>query len=80
MDDIVFGSTFETLAKTFASCMSKEFEMSIAGELSFFLGLQIKQCENGIFISQTKSARNPLKKFGMSTSKHSNTPMSDSVS
>ena len=59
--------------------MSKEFEMSMVGELSFCLRLQIKQYENGIFLSQTKYARNSLKKFEMNSSKHSNTPINTSV-
>ena len=45
--------------------MSQEFEMSLMGELSFMLGLQIKQREDGIFISQEKYARELVKKFGM---------------
>ena len=45
--------------------MQGEFEMSMMGELKFFLGLQIKQCKDGIFINQTKYAREILKKFGM---------------
>ena len=56
--------------------MATEFEMSMVGELSFFLGLQIKQIESGIFVSQPKYARELLKKFGMISSKHSRTPMS----
>ena len=45
------------------------------GELKFFLGLQIKQCKDGIFINQTKYARDILKKFGMDEVKSSKTPM-----
>jgi hypothetical protein len=45
--------------------MSKEFEMSMIGELSFFLGLQIKQLKDGIFISQSKYLKDMLKKFGL---------------
>ncbi|WP_251363028.1 reverse transcriptase domain-containing protein, partial [Escherichia coli] len=54
VDDIIFGSTNENLCKNFSSLMQKEFEMSMMGELTFFLGLQIKQTENGTFINQTK--------------------------
>ena len=50
--------------------------MSMMGELKFFLGLQIKQCKDGIFINQTKYARDILKKFGMDGVKSSKTPMS----
>ena len=42
VDDIIFRSTNEMLCKDFESCMKKEFEMSIIGELNYFLGLQIK--------------------------------------
>ena len=59
--------------------MTKEFEMSHMGELSFFLGLQIKQLENGIFISQEKYAKDLINKFGLSTSSGKPTPMSTNV-
>jgi hypothetical protein len=45
--------------------MQNEFKMSLLGELSFFLGLQIHQSNQGIFISQTKYIREMLKRFGM---------------
>ena len=56
--------------------MQGEFEMSMMGELKFFLGLQIKQCKNEIFINQTKYAKDILKKFDMDGVKSSKTPMS----
>ena len=56
--------------------MASEFEMSLVGELSFFLGLQFKQTEKGIFVSQTKYARNVLKKFGWNSPRHARTLMS----
>ena len=43
VDDIIFGSTNESLCQAFESCMKEEFEMSMMGELNYFLGLQIKQ-------------------------------------
>ena len=55
--------------------MKNEFEMSMVGELNYFLGLQVKQSNEGIFISQSKYARNLVKKFGLDTSKHMKTPM-----
>ena len=79
IDDIVFSSTSEFLSNKFAKKMASEFEMSMVGELSFFLGLQIKQTAFGIFVSQPKYARELLKKFGMISSKHSRTPMSTTV-
>ena len=77
--DIVFGSTSNTITDVFAQIMTTEFEMSMVGELSFFLGLQIKQFECGIFLSQTKYAHALLKKFGMESSKPSTTPMSTTL-
>ena len=56
--------------------MKKEFEMSMVGELTFFLGLQVKQKKEDIFISQEKYARNIVKKFGLDSKKHASTPMS----
>jgi hypothetical protein len=55
--------------------MQSEFEMSLLGELSFFLGLQIRQINQGIFISQTKYIREMLKRFGMEDCKPVITPM-----
>ena len=55
--------------------MANEFEMSMIRELRYFLGLQIKQLKNGIFVSQGKYIKDMLKKFGMSDSKAINTPI-----
>ena len=55
--------------------MASEFEMSMIGELSYFLGLQIKQMKNGIFVSQGKYIKDMLKKFGMDDAKAISTPM-----
>uniref|UniRef100_I1QWR4 Reverse transcriptase Ty1/copia-type domain-containing protein n=1 Tax=Oryza glaberrima TaxID=4538 RepID=I1QWR4_ORYGL len=55
--------------------MTKRFEMSMMGELKFFLGLQIKQLKEGIFICQTKYLKDMLKKFGMENAKPIHTPM-----
>ena len=55
--------------------MSKEFEMSMFGEIKFFIGLQIQQSKNGIYITQSKYIKEILKKFGMEDSKHVGTPM-----
>ena len=59
--------------------MKNEFEISMVGELTFFLGLQVKQRKEGIFISQEKYARNIVKKFGLYSKKHASTPMSSST-
>jgi len=64
---------FDQPIKTFVK--SNEFEMSMTGELSYFLGLQIKQLKNGTFMSQGKYIKDMLKKFDMNDSKAINTPM-----
>jgi uncharacterized membrane protein YciS (DUF1049 family) len=76
VDDIIFGSTNQDYCDEFGKMMAKEFEMSMIGELSFFLGLQIKQMKEGTFVSQTKYIKNMLKKFGMEDAKRITTPMS----
>jgi hypothetical protein len=58
-----FGSDDDRMSQKFAKDMQNEFEMSLLGELSFFLGLQICQRNQGIFISQTKYIREMLKRF-----------------
>jgi hypothetical protein len=75
VDDIIFGSTNESFCEEFGKMMSKEFEMSMIGELSFFLGLQIKQLKDGIFVSQSKYLKDMLKKFGLENAKPIKTPM-----
>ena len=59
--------------------MKKEFEISMVGELNYFLGLQVKQRKDGIFISQEKYAKNLVKRFGLDSKKHASTPMSSSA-
>ena len=59
--------------------MKKEFEMNTVEELTFFLGLQVKQKKEGIFISQEKYSRNIVKKFGLDSKKHAFTPTSSST-
>ena len=76
MDDIVFESTIDHLAHEFSEEMKKEFGMSMVGELNYFLGLQVKQRKDGIFISQEKYAKNLVKRFGLNSKKHISTPMS----
>ncbi|KAL6349742.1 hypothetical protein AAG906_001629 [Vitis piasezkii] len=76
VDDIVFGATSSELTHNFSKKMKIEFEMSMMGELTFFLGLQIMQLKDGIFLSQSKYAKEVVKKFGLESSKHFKTPMS----
>lgn len=63
VDDIVFGSTCSDLLKNFVDSMSSTFEISMFGDLSYFLGLQIKQTDSGIFVSQKKYALNLVKRL-----------------
>jgi hypothetical protein len=73
--DIIFGSDDDRLSQRFVKDMHNEFEMSLVRELSFFLGLQIRQRNQGIFISQTKYIREMLKRFIMEYCKPVITPM-----
>ncbi|GJV77767.1 putative ribonuclease H-like domain-containing protein [Tanacetum coccineum] len=75
VDDIIFGSTKKSLCTDFEKIMHKKFQMSSMGELTFFLGLQVKQKEDGIFISQDKYVTEILKKFSFSDVKTASTPM-----
>ncbi|GKC70358.1 putative ribonuclease H-like domain-containing protein [Tanacetum coccineum] len=75
VDDIIFGSTKKSLCTEFKKMMHKKFHMSSMGELTFFLGLQVKQKEDGIFISQDKYVTEILKKFGFTDVKTANAPM-----
>ncbi|GKA63219.1 putative ribonuclease H-like domain-containing protein [Tanacetum coccineum] len=78
VDDIIFGSTKKGLCTEFEKLMHKKFQMSSMGELTFFLGLQVTQKDDGIFISQDKYVDEILKKFGFSTMKTASTPMETS--
>ena len=79
IDDIIFGSTKDELAHNFSKLMQVEFEMSMIGELTHFLGLQICQQDSGIFLSQFKYAKNLVKKFGLESANSVKTPMSSNV-
>nr|GFB15178.1 hypothetical protein [Tanacetum cinerariifolium] len=75
VDDIIFGSSNPQLCREFEALMHEKFQMSAMGELNFFLGLQVLQKEDGIFLSQDKYVGDILKKFGYSNVRSSNTPM-----
>nr|GEW26060.1 retrovirus-related Pol polyprotein from transposon TNT 1-94 [Tanacetum cinerariifolium] len=76
VDDIIFRSTCQEMLDDFAKIMHDEFKMSMTGELNFFLGLQIKQLDDGIFFNQSKYIKEMLKKFGLEDSKPMQTPIS----
>jgi hypothetical protein len=76
VDDIIFGSTNEKFCEEFSKVMTNRFEMTMMGELKYFLGFQVKQLKEGTFLCQTKYTQDMLKKFGMEKEKHAKTPMS----
>ena len=65
VDDIIFGSTDPNFCETFSKLMVTWYEMSMMGELNFFLGLQVKQLQAGIFINQSKYIKDILKKYNI---------------
>jgi hypothetical protein len=74
VDDIIFGSANQEFCEEFGKMMDdQKFEMSMNGQLSYFLGLQIKQRKNGSFVSQDKYIKDMLKKFKMEDAKPSRT-------
>ncbi|RDY04457.1 Copia protein, partial [Mucuna pruriens] len=75
VDDIIFGAIDEFLYGELYELMQKEFEMNIMEELKFFLGLQIKEAEDGIYIHQTKYVKELLKKFNLEDCKTMSTPI-----
>nr|GEV59862.1 putative ribonuclease H-like domain-containing protein [Tanacetum cinerariifolium] len=75
VNDIIFGSTNKELCKAFEKLMKDKFQMSSIGELTFFLGLQVKQKYDGIFISQDKYVAKILRKFGLTDGKSASTPI-----
>ncbi|GKA85170.1 putative ribonuclease H-like domain-containing protein, partial [Tanacetum coccineum] len=74
VDDIIFGSTKKAWCDEFEALMKGGFEMSAMGELTFFLGLQVQQRHDGIFISQYKYVQEILKKFDLECVRTATTP------
>ncbi|GJW29222.1 retrovirus-related pol polyprotein from transposon TNT 1-94 [Tanacetum coccineum] len=77
VDDIIFALTDPKACDIFSNEMSSKFQMSMMGQMSFFLGLQVSQNPGGIFINQSKFALEILKKFGMDSCDPVDTPMVD---
>ncbi|GJS53139.1 retrovirus-related pol polyprotein from transposon TNT 1-94 [Tanacetum coccineum] len=75
VDDIIFASINTAMCNEFANQITTKFKMSMMGQMSFFLGLQISQSPKGIFINQSKYASEIVKKYGMLTSDSVDTPM-----
>ena len=79
VDDIIFGSTKDELTHSFSKLLQAEFEIRMIGELTHFLGLQIRQQDSAIFLSQSKYVKNLMKKFGLESVGSVRTPMSPNV-
>src|SRR3954462_4755547 len=75
VDDIIFGSTNKAFNDEFSKLMTDRFEMSMMGEMRFFLGFEIKQLIGGTFINQAKYTQDMLKRFNMRDAKGKATPM-----
>ncbi|KAK1633022.1 hypothetical protein QYE76_007337 [Lolium multiflorum] len=75
VDDIIFGSTNKSFNDEFSKLMTDRFEMSMMGEMKFFLGFEIKQLREGTFINQAKYLQDMLKRFKMTEMKGVATPM-----
>jgi hypothetical protein len=65
VDDIIFGGSSHTLMSRFQEMMESEFQMSMMGEITFFLGIQVKQTKQVNFVHQTKYTNDLMKKFNM---------------
>jgi hypothetical protein len=80
VDDIIFGGSSHTLVSRFQEMMESEFQMSMMGELTFFLGIHVKQMKQGTFVHQAKYMKDLMKKFNMAELKPVSTPMSSAAS
>jgi hypothetical protein len=80
VNDIIFGGPSHTLVSRFQEMMENEFQMSMMGELTFFLGIQVKQTKQGTFMHQAKYTKDLMKKFNMAKLKPVSTPMSTTTS
>jgi hypothetical protein len=76
LDDIFFGGSSHTPVSSFQEMMEKEFQTSMMEELTFFLGIQVKQTKQGIFVHQAKYTKDLMKKFNMAELKPVSTLMS----
>jgi hypothetical protein len=80
VDDIIFGGSSHTIVSGFQEMMEKEFQMSMMEELTFFLGIQVKQMKQDSFMHQAKCTKNLMKKFNKAEHKPVSTPMSTAKS
>jgi hypothetical protein len=80
VDDIIFGGSSHVFVSSFQEMMEKEFQISMMGELTFFLGIQLKQMKQGTFVHQAKYIKDLMKKFNMAELNPMSTPMSTTMS
>jgi hypothetical protein len=80
IDDIIFGGSSHALVSRFQEMMDSEFQMSMMRELTFFLGIQVKQTKQGTFMHHAKYMNDLMKKFNMAELKHVSNPMSTATS
>jgi isopentenyldiphosphate isomerase len=80
VDDIIFGYSSHTLVSIFQEMMESEFQMSMMGELIFFLGIQVKQTKQNTFVHQAKYTKELMKKFNRTELKNVSTLMSTATS
>jgi hypothetical protein len=80
VNDIIFGGSSHTLVSRFQKMMESEFQMSMMGELTFFLGIQVQQMKHGTFVHQDKYTKDLMKNFNMMELKIVSPLMSSAVS
>jgi hypothetical protein len=80
IDGIIFGGSSHMLMSSFLKMMEKEIQMSMMEELTFLLGIQVKQMKQATFVHQAKYIKDMLKKFNMAELKFVSTPMSTTTS
>jgi hypothetical protein len=69
VDDIIFDGSSHSLVSSFQAMMESELQMSMMGELTFFLGIQVKQMKQGTFVHQAKYIKDLIRKFAMTNAK-----------
>ena len=74
VDDLIFTGSNPSMFNEFKEVMTKEFEMTDMGLMAYYLGIEVKQQKDGIFISQESYAKEILKKFKMENCKPISTP------
>jgi hypothetical protein len=79
VDNIIFGGSSHVLVLSFQKMIENEFQMSMIGELTFFLGIEVKQMKKGIFVHQAKYTKDLMKKFNMAELKPVSTLMSTTM-